>query len=163
MASWSDFARDWISYDAYRFDARGVGRPYLLRAIYFASLIAVFMAGIFSIAAPLNLGEYHINNRPLSGREFLANGGWLILPAMAIIGSLLARDLHFGRPRARLVLLGLWAAGLLAWRSTMPDAAATLAQYLLIGLVAWWYLFRKSTSRAYFSDPRGADSGSSAA
>jgi hypothetical protein len=129
--------------------------------IYFASLIAVLLAGVFSIAAPLNQGEYYINNRSLTGREFLAHGGALILLAMAIIGSLLASDLHWGRPRARSLLFGLWAAGLLAWRSSMPDAGANLAQYLLVGLAVWWYLFRKASSRTYFSTPTGPNPGSS--
>jgi hypothetical protein len=144
------FAKEWLAADAYYSDARGVKRPFILRTLYLCGVLAVILAIIFAFAAPLNVGEYYINGRALTGREFLAQGGWFILPALGIIGWRVAADLRWGRPRVRVVLLGVWALGLLAWRPDMPDAVASLTEYFLVGVVIAWYLFRKASSRAYF-------------
>jgi hypothetical protein len=147
------FAKKWFASDAYYCDARGVKRPFILRTLYLIGVLSVVLSIVFAFAAPLNLGEYSINGRSLTGREFLAQGGWFFLPALGIIGWRVAVDLRWGRPRVRLVLLGVWALGLLAWRPSMPDAGANLAEYLIIGVIIAWYLFRKATSRAYFGTP----------
>ena len=153
------FAKESLAADAYYYDARGVKRPFILRTLYLCGALAVVLSIIFAFAAPLNLGEYSINGRSLTGRQFLAQGGWFFLPAMGIVGWRVAADLRWGRPRARLVLLGVWALGLFAWRPTMPDAGASLAEYFLIGVVIAWYLFRKASSRTYFGPaiPRSDD------
>ncbi len=86
MASvWPELPDDASSDDAYFSDARGVRRPFLLRGLHFAGLIAMLVAVIFSIAAPQYRGEYYINDRTLTGHEFLAAGGVPILLAICSV------------------------------------------------------------------------------
>lgn len=110
------------------------------------------------VLAPLNLGTYIVNEHEMSGWEFVRRGGMLLLLAIILVSTLIARDLHVGRARVRVILLSLWAAGLLAFRPSLPDATLVLAEYLGLGALAYWYLYRKESSRAYFGGVASAES-----
>jgi len=136
---------------------RGVTRPYFLRQLYWLSLALGGLSALFLVLAPLNVGDYYIGDQHLTGREFLGQGGWLTLLGLCFFSAWIVRDLHFGLPRLRFVLLGLWALGLTAWRPSVPNAEIMLAEYLAIGTLLAWYLFGKEAPRRYFVPPRGLE------
>jgi hypothetical protein len=153
------FYEEWLSYDALRYDTGGVRRPYLLRIWYTCALLGTVMFPAFLIFAPLNLGEYTINDREMSGREFVQEGGLMYLLLFFLVSVVVARGLHFKRTWIRpLLALGFNLLLLLALvlNSSLVDASSVVNAFL-IDAALLWYLYRKDSVVQYFASTPAAN------
>jgi len=127
--------------------------------LFLGKLGTTFFGGISLLAfvmAILNAGGFSIDHVQMRGHEFLrhAGFGWAIITASLVA---IAYGLWRARPWVRPLMVAWWVnfAGIIVLpaiggRGTLADAIPKVAQCLIVGFVAYLYLYRKENVVAYF-------------
>jgi len=130
--------------------------PGLMRTGTVVSALFVVMWLCFIPLAALNVGDYSIDERVVTGRYFLAHIYPVLLPFLALC-AVLAYGYWTERVWARPLPVIFWLAvdGVLFWQIVMGevvggDAIEIIIWAILYVVVALWYCFYKSSVAAYY-------------
>jgi hypothetical protein len=127
--------------------------PLLLRwGMRFSALFGVGWL-LFLSLAPFGGGSFAINDHPVSGMYFLTHAGPFIAPGAALL-VVIAFGLRTGRLWMREAIVAFWMYVLGAGTVAMWVAGAwqwtAVAELLVFGGVAAWYLYGAPSVAAYF-------------
>ena len=124
----------------------------------FFSVLGTIAFTLMAITLPFS-SSYSINDHPATRAEFL-RFSWPIFvafPPLLLLFGTIAYALWRERPWSRRLMLAFWGVNVVAGvgmaLSTFaqePGAWASVFLYLLLLVVAWWYLYRKPGVVAYY-------------
>lgn len=129
--------------------------PLLVLGQWICSGVAPLML-LFVPMAAFDIGTYSIDNRPVSGPEFLRAGG----PILVLLGGWLAAvaaGLWLDKPWSRWLMLAYWplsSALMIALGWNEPQFVENTASACVFGAIAMslaaWYLYRRDNVVAYY-------------
>lgn len=150
-------SRYWLfAVSAFRpYDQAGRRLPWLLKTVRILGVLWPAGAAVMLLCAPFNIGSYSLNGLPVSGPEFLTRGGGATLAALAAFFGAVGVGIWRGRAWTRHALVagfaGAFAISFVSqWERLGPDWEESLGSAAVVGLIAVWYLYLKTSTRSYY-------------
>ena len=130
--------------------------PWLMRKGAFFSALFVALLLLFIPLSIVNLGDYQVNGRHVTGPYFLTHVYPWLLPLMVLLAAI-AYGYWTERLWARPLPLVFWLGvdlmllyEVVAGDVTRGDAFSYAAWGAAYVVVAWWYCYRKETVARYY-------------
>ena len=131
--------------------------PFMLRmGMRVSAFIGLLWIALLPLAA-LNIGQYEIDDRTVSGVYFLTHADAFMLPMVAVLLAV-AYGIRTVRLWARPLMVAFWLVGLVAFaaldllsREAMSGGdIVALGELLFFAAVANWYLYAKPNVVSYY-------------